>query len=64
VISNDKCGEGLFKMPRVPKKTLEKKGRAKDEEMDGNVEGGQKGKKVCTLLSMSLAFFLFLFHTR
>jgi len=51
-------------MPRVPKKTLEKKGRAKDEEMDGNVEGGQKGKKVCTLLSMSLAFFLFLFHTR
>ena len=58
VLSNDKCGEGLFEMPRVPKKTPEKKGRAKDEEMDGNVEGGQKGKKVRTSLSMSLSLSL------
>ena len=28
---NEKVGEGLFKMPRVPKKTPDKKGKAKDD---------------------------------
>ena len=59
VILKDNCGEGLFKMPSVPKKTPEKKGRAKDEEKDGNVEGDQKGKKVRTQRHLSLSLYLY-----
>ena len=44
---NEKVGDGLFKMPRVPKKTPDKKGKAKDEGVQGDGEDGAKGKKVC-----------------
>ena len=44
---NEKAGEGLFKMPKVPKKSPDKKGKAKDEGVQGNGEDGAKGKKVC-----------------
>ena len=43
---NEKAGEGLF-MPKVLKKTPDKKGKAKDEGVQGDGEGGLKGKKVC-----------------
>ena len=46
-ISKDKVREVLFKMPKVPKKTPEKKGKAKDEGKEGDGEGGLKGNKVC-----------------
>ena len=46
-ISKENVAEGLFKMPRVPRKTPEKKGKAKDEGKEGDGEGGLKGNKVC-----------------
>ena len=46
-IGNEKAGEGVFKLPKVPKKTPDKKGKAKDEGVQGDGEDGSKGKKVC-----------------
>ena len=45
--SKDKVGEGLVKMPRVPKKTPDNKGKAKDKGKEGDGEGDLKGNKVC-----------------
>ena len=57
---NEKAGEGVFKMPKIPKKTPEKKGKGKGTEIgvQGDGEGDSKGKKVgelrvCFLLIIS-----------
>ena len=34
-------------MPKVPKKSPDKKGKPKEEGVQGDGEGGFKGKKVC-----------------
>ena len=46
--SKDKNGEGKFKVPSVPKRTPEKKGKMAEKKEEGKEEGDQKGKKVCT----------------
>ena len=57
---NEKAGEGVFKMPKIPRKTPEKKGKGKGTEIgvQGDGEGDSKGKKVgelrvCFLLIIS-----------
>ena len=46
-IGNEKAGEGSFKMLKVPKKSPDKKGKSKEEGVQGDGEGASKGKKVC-----------------
>ena len=43
-IANEKAGEGVFKMPKVPRRTPEKKGKATEAGVQGDGEGGSKGK--------------------
>ena len=46
-IANEKAGEGVFKLPKVPKKSPDKKGKRTEEGVQGDGEGGVKGEKVC-----------------
>ena len=46
-IGNEKAGEGVFKLPKVPRKSPDKKGKTTEEGVQGDGEGGSKGKKVC-----------------
>ena len=48
-IANEKAGEGVFKMPKVPRRTPEKKGKATEAGVEGDGEGALKGKKVRAL---------------
>ena len=48
-IANEKAGEEVFKMPKVPRRTPEKKGNVREAGVQGDGEGGSKGKKVCAL---------------
>ena len=45
----EKAGEGVFKMPKIPRKTPEKKGKGMEVGVQGDGEGDSKGKKVCEL---------------
>ena len=45
--AKEKDGEGVFKMPKVPKKSPDKKGKRTEEGVQGDGEDGSKGKKVC-----------------
>ena len=47
--ANEKAGEGVFKMPKIPRRTPEKKGKGKEAGVQGDGEGDSKGKKVCVL---------------
>ena len=44
---NEKAGEGVFKMPKIPKRTPEKKGKGTEAGVQGDGEGDSKGEKVC-----------------
>ena len=46
---DEKAGEGVFKMPKIPRKTPEKKGKATEAGVEGDGEGALKGEKVCAL---------------
>ena len=46
---NEKAGEGVFKMPKIPRKMPEKKGKGTEVGAQGDGEGDLKGKKVCEL---------------
>ena len=48
-IANEKAREGVFKMPKVPRRTPEKKGKGTEAGVQGDGEGDSKGKKVCEL---------------
>ena len=48
-IANEKAEEGVFKMPKVPRRTPEKKGNGREAGVQGDGEGGLKGEKVCAL---------------
>ena len=46
---NEKAGEGVFKMPKIPKRTPETKGKGTEAGVQGDGEGDSKGEKVCVL---------------